>query len=109
MNIKLEKNTATSRIDLEDDFVLQIITSKYEKTVKTTASMFKRTSEGLSAIDFTPRKSINHGIVKRLTKNELVNCHNFAINYKDGKFFLYQKKIKRFITTNGNTTKNRFY
>ena len=94
MNIELEKNTATSKIDLEDNFVLQITTSKYGKTVKTTASIFKKTCEGLSTIDFLPRKSINHGIVKRLTKNELVNCHNFAINYKGGKFFFHKVKFK---------------
>ena len=42
MKIKLENNTATSEINLEDNFVLQISTSKYGKTVKTTASMFKQ-------------------------------------------------------------------
>ena len=97
MNIKLENNTATSEIILEDNFVLQISTSKYGKTVKTTATMFKEKNECYSSIlDFSPQKSINHGVVKRLTKNQLINFHNLAI--KTGVFldpdFISKEKEK---------------
>jgi hypothetical protein len=97
MNIKLENNTATSEINLEDNFVLKISTSKYGKTVQTTATMYKTKDECLSSIlDFSRKKFINHGIVKRLTKDELINFHNFAI--KNGDFlnpdFISQEKEK---------------
>ena len=97
MKIKLENNTATSEINLEDNFVLQISTSKYGKTVKTTASMFKQKNGILSTIlDFSEKRSINHGIVKRLTKDELLNFHNFAINHGDflNPDFISQEKEK---------------
>ena len=97
MNIKLENNTATSEINLENNFVLQISTAKYGKTVQTTASMFKQRDGILSTIlDFSPKKSINHGIVKRLTKDELLNFHNFAINHGDflNSDFISQEKEK---------------
>ena len=97
MNIKLENNMATSQIILEDDFVLEISTLKYGKTVETTATMFKVKDECLSTIlDFSQKKSVSHGVVKRLSKNELINFHNFAI--KTGDFlnpdFISQEKEK---------------
>jgi hypothetical protein len=91
MNIKIENNSATTEINLEDNFVLQITTSKFNglsskslSTVKTTASMFKRLNGCLSTIlDFSQKKSFEHGKINRLTKDKLIELHNTALNQGD--------------------------
>jgi hypothetical protein len=91
MNIKIENNTATTEINLEDNFVLQITTSKFNglsskslSTVKTTANMFKRLNGCLSTIlDFSQKKSFDHGKISRLTKDKLIELHNIALNQGD--------------------------
>jgi len=91
MNIKIENNSATTEINLEDNFVLQITTSKFNglssrslSTVKTTANMFKRLNGCLSTIlDFSQKKSFDHGKISRLTKDKLIELHNIALNQGD--------------------------
>jgi hypothetical protein len=91
MNIKIENNSATTEINLEDNFVLQITTSKFNglssrslSTVKTTANMFKRLNGCLSTIlDFSQKKSFDHGKISRLTKDKLIELHNTALNQGD--------------------------
>jgi hypothetical protein len=91
MNIKIENNTATTEINLEDNFVLQITTSKFNglssrslSTVKTTATMFKRLNNCLSTVlDFSQKKSFDHGKINRLTKDKLIELHNTALNQGD--------------------------
>jgi len=91
MNIKIENNTATTEINLENNFVLQITTSKFNglssrslSTVKTTANMFKRLNGCLSSIlDFSQKKSFDHGRINRLTKDKLIELHNTALNQGD--------------------------
>lgn len=91
MNIKIENNSATTEINLEDNFVLQITTSKFNglssrslSTVKTTANMFKRLNNSLSTIlDFSQKKSFEHGKINRLTKDKLIELHNIALNQGD--------------------------
>jgi hypothetical protein len=84
MNIKIENNTATTEINLEDNFVLQITTSKFNSTVKTTGNMFKRLNNCLSTIlDFSQKKSFDHGKISRLTKDKLIELHNIALNQGD--------------------------
>jgi len=91
MNIKIENNSATTQINLEDNFVLQITTSKFNglssrslSTVITTANMFKRLNNCLSTIlDFSQKKSFDHGNISRLTKDKLIELHNIALNQGD--------------------------
>jgi len=91
MNIKIENNSATTEINLEDNFVLQITTSKFNglssrslSTVITTANMFKRLNNCLSTIlDFSQKKSFDHGNISRLTKDKLIELHNIALNQGD--------------------------
>jgi len=91
MNIKIENNSATTEINLEDNFVLQITTSKFNglssrslSTVKTTANMFKRLNGCLSTIlDFSQKQSFDHGKISRLTKDKLIELHNIALNQGD--------------------------
>jgi hypothetical protein len=84
MNIKIENNTATTEINLEDNFVLQITTSKFNSGVTTTANMFKRLNGCLSTIlDFSQKKSFDHGKVSRLAKDKLIELHNIALNQGD--------------------------
>jgi hypothetical protein len=91
MNIKIENNSATTEINLEDNFVLQITTLKFNglssrslSAVKTTANMFKRLNGCLSTIlDFSQKKSFDHGKINRLTKDKLIELHNIALNQGD--------------------------